>query len=539
MLPTPAGSPTVRFAGRHLYSRHDPASAVASRVGRVAVQAETLYLAFSPLLGYGLEELLSALPASSHVLALECHSDLVELSHSSPSRLDAIVAAYPQACTVVDAASPLSAARALQEIGVGRFRRVLPLVLSGGHQLARSEYDEISRVIDNEVRTHWQNRITLMAMGRLWARNLIDNLALLPGGTDAGTLRTDAPVVVCGAGPTLVNHLSWLHQHRERMLLIAVDTALATLSAAGLRPDCVFVLEAQHANVSDFVANVDRSLPIVADLTSSPAVLRLFEAARAPRHFYASRYSPVSILQRLEEEQLLPRPTRPLGSVGVAAVAVALEMTAAPVLMAGLDFSYPRGATHARGAPSHLAVLSAAHRLAPPTTTVADALLRRPLIKVPSKGGSEILTDLVLDSYATQLRRISSAIHRAYDLSGPGLPIAERTLEHAEAADLLASAATAAAPSLRPGPPYPADAVRSFVQAEIRLIASCLRWLDADVDTVVQPLHLRPLDYLCIDLPDAPQQLRSPTAAFVRQVRQRGQEALSRLERTRRRLVAG
>ena len=85
---------------------------------------------------------------------------------------------------------------------------------------------------------------------------------------------------------------------------------------------------------------------------------------------------------------------------------------------------------------------------------------------------------------------------------------------------------------------YGAEVVRSFIQAEMRLIASCLRWLDADVDAVVQPLHLRPLDYLCIDIPDAPQQLRSPTAAFVRQVRRRGQEALTRLERTRRHLTA-
>lgn len=500
------------------------------------MRTQTLYLAFSPLLGYGLKRLLSVLPDSSHVLALECRTELAAQSHEPPSRLDAIVAAQPHACTVIDAASPLRAAQALQEIGIGRFRRVTPLVLSGGHQLARSEYDDIARVIDNEVRTHWQNRITLMAMGRLWARNILDNLALLPGGTDAAELRTDAPVIICGAGPTLVNHLAWLHQQRQRLLLIAVDTALATLTAADLRPDCVFVLEAQHANVDDFVANVDRSLPIVADLSSSPAVLRLFEAAGASRHFYSSRYAPVSILQRLDEEHLLPRPTRPLGSVGVAAVAVATEMTEAPILMAGLDFSYPLGATHARNAPSHLAVLSSSHRLAPPTTTIADGLLRRPLMRAPSKTGSEILTDIVLDSYATQLRRISAASNRIYDLSGPGLLVTDNTLSHTDATELLAASARGDRPVLRPGPAYGREEVRSFVQAEIRLIASCLRWLDADVDAVVQPLHLHPLDYLCIDIPDAPQQMRSPTAEFVRQVQQRGQEALVRLERTRRRL---
>ena len=513
-------------------------AAVRARIARVEVQAETLYLAYSPLLGYGLDQLLGRLPSSSHVLAVECHPELGTVSHTSPSGLDAIVACHPHACTVVDAATPLSTAQALQELGVGRFRRVVPLVLSGGHQLARAEYDEIARVIDNEVRTHWQNRITLMAMGRLWARNLIENLAWLPGGTDAAALRTDAPVVVCGAGPTLVSHLPWLHEQRDRVLVLAVDTALATLAAAGVRPDCVFVLEAQHANVADFVANVDRTVPIVADLTSSPAVLRLFAAVGATRHFYASRYAPVSILQRLEEEQLLPRPTRPLGSVGVAAVAVALEMTAAPVLMAGLDFSYPLGATHARGAPSHLAVLSGAHRLSPPTTAVADALLRRPLLRAPSKTGSEVLTDLVLDSYATQLRRISTGSGRVHDLSAPGLIISDSTIDHTQATELLAEAGPPRPPAIRSGPPYGAEGVRSFIQAEMRLIASCLRWLDADVDAVVQPLHLRPLDYLCIDIPDAPQQLRSPTAAFVRQVRRRGQEALTSLERTRRHLTA-
>ena len=501
-------------------------------------QTETLYLAFSPLLGYGLDHLLATLPTSSHVLAVECDPDLAALSHSGPSRLDAIANAHPASCTLVDAATPLSAAQALQELGAGRFRRVTMVVLSGGHQLARAGYDEIAHAIDSEVRTHWQNRITLMAMGRLWARNLIDNLAALPGGADAATLHTDSPVVVCGAGPSLVNHLEWLHDQRRKLLLVAVDTALATLTAGGLRPDCVFVLEAQHANIADFVANVDRSLPVVADLTSSPAVLRQFQATGAARFLYASRYAPVSIFQRLEEERLLPHPMRPLGSVGVAAVAVALQITSAPVVMAGLDFSYPQGTTHARGAPSHLAMLSAAHRMAPPPASVAAALMRRPLMRARSKVGAEVLTDLVLESYATQLRRISAGSDRVYDLSAPGLPLTPRTIGHDEAGRLLEAERGNRVPTLASGPAYDSAPVRRFIQAEMRLISSCLRWLDADVDAVVQPLHLQPLDYLCIDIPDAPQRLRSPNADFVRQVRHRGQEALRRLERARRQLAA-
>ena len=524
------------YAGRHLYSRHQPEQTVSKRVRQVSLQPDTLYVAFSPLLGYGLKQLLARLPHGSHVLAIECIDALAETSHSSGSQLDAIVAEDTERCSLLDAATPLAAARMLQALGVSRFRRVSTVALSGGEQLARDSYAEIALALDTEVRTHWQNRLTLIAMGQLWARNLIENLARLPRAADAASLSTNAAVVVCGAGPTLSDHLPWLRAHRDHFVLIAVDTAMATLCAAEISPDFVFILEAQHANLADFVPCLHPTLPIIADLTSSPAVLRLFHG---PRYLYSSEYAPVSVLTRLREYGLLPLPMRPLGSVGVAAVAAALEITSALVIAIGLDFAYTHNLTHARGAPSHLARLTAGSRLTPPLTSQADAIYRRPLLQARSKDGGTVLSDLVLDSYALQLRRLSEGGARVFDLAGPGLRIAADTLSPLAAADLIR--ATASKPVAPPAaaPSFDRDSVRRFVQDERRVIQSALRWLAADLESAIRPLHLQPLDYLYVDMPNAPEQAIPPTQAFLDRVQLRGDEALRRLERVLRRLSAG
>jgi hypothetical protein len=534
LVATPAGPLTVTFAGRHLYSRHRPEQTVQAQVRALSMQPDTLYLALSPLLGYGLQELIERLPAGSHVLALECLDPLSAASHGGGTQLDSIVVRNSARCGLLDAATPVRAARLLQEIGIGRFRRVATVALSGGYQLARDRYAEIALTLEAEVRTHWQNRLTLIAMGRLWARNLIENLAAMPGASDAAGLGTDAAVVVCGAGPTLSDGLPWLRAQRQHFFLIAVDTALATLCAFGIRPDLVFVLEAQHANVADFVPCVDPSLPVIADLTSCPAVLRLFHG---PRYLYSSRYAPVSVLRRLEEHGLLPLPMPPLGSVGVAAVAAALRMTSAAVIAVGLDFAYAHNVTHARGAPSHLALLATGSRLAPALGLQADAIYRRPLLRTESKQGGTILTDLVLDSYAVQLRRLSRGASRVYDLAGPGLPIAATTLDAAAATKLVAASAPPGGPAPAV-PSYDTAGVRRFIQDERRVIQTALRWLAADVATVVRPLHLEPLDYLYVDLPEAPLAAREPQQPFLDRVQVRGAEALQRLERVSRRVLA-
>ncbi len=185
-------------------------------------------------------------------------------------------------------------------------------------------------------------------MGPLWVRNLFDNLASetfsLAPWPDWG----DAPVIVCGAGVTLESALPWISDHRSAWKLIAVDTALPILKAWSLIPDAVVSLEAQHANLRDFAGWFGAPVALFADMTSYPPSTRVF--SQQP-FWFISEFAPLALWSRWPWGTAVAPRLPPLGSVGVAAAWIAWKLTQGPVLLAGLDFSFPPGQSHARGAP--------------------------------------------------------------------------------------------------------------------------------------------------------------------------------------------
>jgi hypothetical protein len=341
-------------------------------------------------------------------------------------------------------------------------------------------------------------------MSRLWLRNLFTNLPLLaePGpapGPTAGQAPDPArPILVAGAGPSLETALPRIARVRGRLTLLAVDTALPAL--AGLEPDWVYALEAQHYNLEDFLPGRDPAQTLLCDLSSCPAVLRLFPRRRA----FSTRFHPLALFDRLQAAGLLPPELPPLGSVGVTAVQAALSLSTGPVLLAGLDFCYPQGRTHARGAPSHRRALAACSRLAPLGLGLLEALAARPRLRVRGKGGREYASDLVLRSYALQLGALARSSGRLFDLGAEGLETGARPLgTDAELDALLASGPWPAPPSMPAFAPTTAG-VRDFLRSEAGLLREAEEELARVLRTGSGPGPATALvDYILLATPEA------------------------------------
>jgi len=214
--------------------------------------------------------------------------------------------------------------------------------------------------LENGLTRWWSNRLTCLHMGPLWIRNLLDNLSQFrpTPWQDWG----EAPVLACGAGVTLESALPWALAHRSRIKIVAADTALPVLRDNDLVPDAVVCLEAQHANLRDFAGWKGADIALYTDLTSFPPGARVFGN---PPKWFITEFAEVNLWRRWPwDTRQVPR-LPPLGSVGVAAAWVSWRLTRGPVILAGLDFSYPPGKTHARGAPTLAALASRTHRLSP------------------------------------------------------------------------------------------------------------------------------------------------------------------------------
>lgn len=421
----------VQYGTTALYSRRDPRSAPERAASELNVQPETLYLVPSPLLGYGLQTLLKRIPDSSAVLALE--ADLF-LAQFSAARLPPALFSDRRFRFL---AAPSEAARAVHTLG--RFRRCVEIPLSFGRKLHVEEYDAALADVDAELSRYWRNRMTMIHMGRLWTRNIVRNLGGLPGADLREPASWGSPIVVCGAGPSLDAVSPWIASMIGRVRILACDTAVGPLLARRLVPDAIVCLEGQVHNLKDFLPVGPLEIPIFADLTAHPSA---FHAVRGPKILTLSRFEELGFLDRLEALSLPCLPLPALASVGVLAVHLARALTAGPIFLAGLDFSFKPGATHAKGAPALNLELQTESRL----------YKARRQWKAAYSEDSTVLPDgertgAVLSSYADLLSQMIRGDGRVFDIRPGGLPLGTCRASFREASRIVD-----AAPRQPPGP---------------------------------------------------------------------------------------
>ncbi len=506
VLQTPGGL-SVSYRGRLLYSARDPSSLPRRLAAACDPEPGRLHLVPSPLLWYGVAELLSAMGPRSALLCVETDPALAALARASlPPEL-----AGDERIAFVEASSPEQAVEAAKRLGAFRACRLTPL--SGGQALDAAAYAAMAAALSSEFEASWRNRAALMMLGPLWARNIFANMAALPEIAPSPLPHFRGAAVVCGAGPSLEAALPLLA--RLRPTVIACDTALGTLMAAGIEPDLVVCLEGQAHNLADFTCLGSRPAALAADLSSHPAT---FRSVRGPKHLSAVRITPSPFLSRAEAAlakagvPFLSLP--PLGSVGVHAVHMTRLLASGPLLAAGLDFSFEAGKTHARGCPSLLAEERRLNRLTRWPGQFAVSFRDRTMALSRGAGGAaDLLSDPILLSYAAILAGMGEGEGRRkggegdlYDLRGAGPSIGGRRISIGEAESLLRSTGSGTRDAAAGGfdPIKASVQIRAFLEDELGRLEELrlsMRGMSPLSRQAFRRLVLES-DYLCWGFPD-------------------------------------
>lgn len=409
---------SVLYQNRYLYSRYNPESVSLKAVEALNIQEETLVLVFSPLLCYGLPELLQKVPKSSFVLLIEKDPALSEISKSYikvttsnyKNVTSILVKSESDYCWLFDKNGIFSSMH---------FRRCVPIELSGGAKLFESFYRSIINLTDIFINQFWRNRITLVKLGRLYARNLIKNLSKLPQSKPLLPKSVANPILVCGSGPSLDKILPKIANEADRFFVLAVDNALMPLLKNGIIPDAVLAVECQLANEKAFIGAVNTSIPVIADLTSRPHILSLTGGSI---QFFLSEYENMNWLKRVQEIILLNPIFPPLGSVGLTAMDTALYLRSDyqnPIFFCGLDFSFKPAKTHCRETPAHRFRLDNHNRLNPLENL--DRSFTNHTFYIKSKDGTVSITDPSLSGYGKAFSTRYPLIQNIYDISPEGM----------------------------------------------------------------------------------------------------------------------
>ena len=353
--------PILTWKGRRVRSPDDSPEKTAKKVPSAPLRPGSLFFVPSPLEGWGVDVLLERLPAEAAVVLFEKDPALKQHCREAFEQFLGDNLADPRLLWL-ETDTEDAVASLFTCLPLDRLRRCEFLTLNGAWLPHADRYRQVFARLEEGLTRWWSNRITSLHLGPLWVRNLIGNLK---GSRFAPVHWPDwkhETVVVLGAGVTAEQALPWLAANRNFCRILAVDTALPLLRAYSMVPDAVVCVEAQHANLRDFADWRGAPVALFADLTSFPASTRVFGG---PLFWYVSEFAPVALWKRWPwEASAVPR-LPALGSVGVVAAWIAWKLTQGAVVFSGLDFCFPPGKTHARGAPSLAAMASRTGRLNP------------------------------------------------------------------------------------------------------------------------------------------------------------------------------
>jgi hypothetical protein len=203
---------------------------------------------------------------------------------------------------------------------------------------------------------HWLYTIALTGLNTTqyfehwWSQNFVMNIPYLLTGTGVSRLAgtwSGKPVVIVGAGPSLNKNLHLLKQVQGKALILCVDTAYRILQKAQITPDLLVTLDGSPMNAQHMEGCDYSHVPLFFDEYSH---WNITTAHRGPKIVNSNGLFHRHWWNRVYNGEWHGSSVATGGSVATTAFSIARLMDANPVIMVGVDLSYPEGKLYADGA---------------------------------------------------------------------------------------------------------------------------------------------------------------------------------------------
>jgi hypothetical protein len=334
-----SGLPTVEVGGAVYHSPYDPEREAQKFCGAFRIEQADVIFLFGWGLGYCGQALLSRLKPNARVFVFEPQPALLELSRSQ--EYNCRVFQDPRFIFV----SGDSIRRFFDEWPFPQCSETdqfLWIEWPPAAALHAELLYSLKTGFKTRLRDKAANLLTHFQKGALYFENALANFRY-QSSADAGRLFgrfRDVPLVIVSAGPSLDLNVQHLRGVGDRCFILAVDTALRPLLAAGVTPHAVIVADPSALNARHVAGAVPESVYMIAEQAVQPVAL---EAARQ-RFLFGLGMFPDPLFAKFG----FGKSTLEVwGSVATAALDLACRMGASPVIFAGQDFAFSRGREYA------------------------------------------------------------------------------------------------------------------------------------------------------------------------------------------------
>lgn len=419
---------SVLYKDHFLYSKYDPSKAILNIISNLSIPEYSIILIFSPVLWLGLKELLAKLPATSSIAVFEYEKPLFDFAlENFPNELK------DHLNNKIQIFNKSGIKNYFTFIQKQHFRKCLKIDFSAASALYKDDYNKIFTLTQRVIDQFWKNRLTLIKFGRLYSKNIFKNLTLLSDAIPLASLYKSVtkPILVLGAGESLNTTILELKKNFSKFFIICVDAAAAPLLDNGITPDAIIAVEGQQVIEQSYIGTpADSKCLLIMDLVSRNHIPYI---TKGKYSFFVSNYADMNFFELLKNYNLLPPVIKPLGSVGLVSMEIALKLRKdinTPVLFSGLDFSYSIGITHAKGTASHKALLSSTSKLK--SVFNISSAFNTGTSSIICANGKKMITSKALESYALLFNENFEDEQNIFDIrtSGINLTSAKADLDH-------------------------------------------------------------------------------------------------------------
>jgi len=339
IIPARSGQPTVEVGGRPYHSPYDPEREAQKFCAALRIEQADVIFLFGWGLGYCGRALLPRLSHKARLVIFEPNTALFELSRGQD--LNKAVFEDPRCEYVLgERISRYFDEWALQ--GCQETDRFLWIEWPAAAVLHGDLLHSLKNSFKARLRDKAANLLTHFQRGSLYFENALANFQY-QSSADAGRLFgrfKNIPLVIVSAGPSLDLNIHQLRAAGDRCFILAVDTALRPLLAAGVTPHAVMVADPSELNARHVAGVVPPSVYMIAEQAVQPVALE----AASRRFLFGLGLFPDPLFTKYG----FGKSTLEVwGSVATAALDLACRMQANPIIFAGQDFAFSWGREYA------------------------------------------------------------------------------------------------------------------------------------------------------------------------------------------------
>ncbi|MGC8765999.1 MAG: 6-hydroxymethylpterin diphosphokinase MptE-like protein [Brevinematia bacterium] len=304
------GNLTIKKDGRFLISNYNPIKEINRFLDTVDFKKSEFYILFGIALGYLPEEIEKRGVSSSEILIfLPIEEEKKFLNEKYTLLTEKNLPALLE--------KKLSEGKKPKIIALESYKKAL-----------FQEFNTFENSVISNLKIAVENIKVTSFFSRIWFFNILRNL-ILALRNDWKYLeikcKTDLPVLICAAGPSLNLKLKEIKENRENIIILSVLSAFETLNSNGIKPDGIIITDGGVAN-SLYFRNIPSDILVFADICASSSFL--------------SKLRNKVIILNLKEE--IENPTFQLQepSVSVTAAKLARMITNSKVIFSGFDMAY-------------------------------------------------------------------------------------------------------------------------------------------------------------------------------------------------------